>query len=114
MNPFIRKSIILIPMLTLILLSFFFSSCDTVNRMQRKDDRRISNTKKEIDQRQDNRENEYQKLAERQKKIQDKETRKQMRKLEKKSRRWRENKKEPFFERWYYQWQDNRERRRQD
>lgn len=97
---------------TFIVIILLFS-CNTTNRMQRQDDRRVSRTQKEIQKARDEREKEYRKIVENQQKRQSKETRKQMKELEKKSKRWREGKKDPFYERWIYNWNESRERRKQ-
>lgn len=88
-------------------------SCNTMNSMQRKEDRRLAVKQREIEKTQDNRDKTYQKQVERQKRIQTKETRKRMRQLERKSRRWREGKGDPFYERWIQKWQEFRENRQE-
>lgn len=89
-------------------------ACNPVSRMQRQEDRRVSANKSGVEKTKDDREKEYRKKVERQKKIQTKETRKRMKALEKKSKRWRDDKKEPFYERWYSNWLEKRSQRQQD
>jgi hypothetical protein len=97
-------------MISIILLA---GSCDSMKRMQKKEDRRIAASKKQIEQKQSARDKEYQKLAERQKRIQTKETRKQMKDLEKRSKRWRDGKpQETRFERWTNKMSEKFERKR--
>lgn len=110
-----RKIILYIIMVTSVI--FISVSCGTMNSMQRQEDRRLAKKQKEIGKTQDDRSNEYLKQIERQERIQTKETRKRMRELEKKSKRWREGKGAPFYERWIQKWEEakeNRQQRRRD
>lgn len=77
------------------------------------EERRIKATQQNIQKEKDERDGEYRKQADRQRKVQDKATRKRMKELEKKSKRWRDNKPEPFYERWYSRWTEKRDNRRQ-
>ncbi len=94
-------------------VSFLTVSCSTMSFMQRKEDRRLAKKQKDISQTRDDREDVYRQQVEQQHKMQTKETRKRMRELERKSKRWREGKGDPFYERWIQRWQEIRENRRQ-
>jgi Ni/Co efflux regulator RcnB len=87
--------------------------CSTQTRATRAEERRQSKTQSEIEKRKQERVEEYQGQVERHKKIQSKKTRKEMKRMEKKAKRWRAGKREPFYERWYYQWEENRNRRQE-
>lgn len=99
------------------LIAILAIGCNTTMMKQRQEDRRIAGNKKEISKKQDQRTAAYLKQAERQKKMQTKETRKRMKELEKRSKRWRDGKKDPFYEKWMYDWskrrQDRKDRRQE-
>jgi Flp pilus assembly protein TadB len=101
----------------ILLIAIMAIGCNATMMKQRQDDRRIAGNKKEISKKQDERTAAYLKQAERQKKMQTKETRKRMKELEKRSKRWRDGKKEPFYEKWMYDWgkrrQDRKDRRQE-
>jgi len=92
---------------------FQIQSCNTFKIKEIQEDRRVKASQRKIQKEKDDRDAEYRKQASRQMKAQDKATRKRMKELEKKSRRWQANKPEPFYERWYYNWRERRDNRRQ-
>lgn len=89
------------------------NSCKVFMSREMQEERRIKATQQNIQKEKDERDGEYRKQADRQRKVQDKATRKRMKELEKKSKRWRDNKPEPFYERWYSRWTEKRDNRRQ-
>lgn len=94
-------SIFRISLFTLILLMLSSTACNTMKRMERQEDRRQRKIQRGIEKKKWEEEKAYVKMQKRQKRIQDKETRKRMRQLERQSRRWNENKKEFFLVRWW-------------
>ncbi len=90
------------------------TSCKLILNQEAQENRRIKATQRQISKEKEERYAAYRKQADRQHKSQDKATRKRMKELERKSKRWRDNKPVPFYERWYYQWTKERKTRRQE